>query len=43
MKRLLTAIVDDNYDAVEKLLRADSGLATHLIGKAKLYDSKIFH
>ena len=43
MKRLLAAIVDDNCSAVEKLLKADSELATHLIGKAKLYDSKIFH
>ena len=43
MNRLLTAIVEDNCSAVEKLLKADQGLATQLIGEAKLYDSKIFH
>ena len=43
MKRLLTAIVDDNYRVVEKLLKADGRLATQLISQAKLYDSKIFH
>jgi hypothetical protein len=43
MKRLLTAIVEDNRRAIEELLKADGGLATSLIGEAKLYDSKIFH
>jgi hypothetical protein len=43
MNELLTAIVADNRRAVEELLKADSGLATRLIGKAKLYQSKIFH
>src|SRR3989475_8799282 len=43
MKNVLTAIVEDNHSAVEKLLKADPGLATRLIPKPKLYRSKIFH
>jgi len=40
---VLTAIVDDDRETVRALLKADGGLAARLIGKAKLYDSKIFH
>jgi ankyrin repeat protein len=43
MNDLLTAIVDDDRKAVKTLLKADGGLATRLIPKAKLYRSKIFH
>src|SRR5438874_8003633 len=43
MNNLLTAIVDDNRRAVKTLVKADGGLATRLIGKPKLYRSKIFH
>src|SRR5437764_1054005 len=43
MNKLLAAIVDDDVSAVKRLLRADAGLATQLIEKPKLYQSKIFH
>jgi ankyrin repeat protein len=43
MNKLLRAIVDDERGAVRELLKADGGLATRLIEKAKLYQSKIFH
>ena len=43
MDRLLNAILDDDRPAVKRLLQADPGLATRLIGKAKLYRSTIFH
>ena len=43
MNNVLTAIVDDDRRAVKALLKADGGLATRLIRKPKLYDSKIFH
>jgi len=43
MNSLLKAIVDDDCRAVEELLKVDSGLATQLVPKAKLYDSKILH
>jgi ankyrin repeat protein len=43
MNHILTAIVNDNRGAVRTLLKADRGLATRLIAKARLYDSKIFH
>jgi hypothetical protein len=43
MKRLLTAIVDDNTPAVKRLLAADTGLAARLIDEPKLYDPGIFH
>src|SRR4051812_39054337 len=40
---MLTAILDDNREAVKALLKTDRGLATRLIRKPKFYDSKIFH
>src|SRR5258706_6152167 len=43
MNKILTAIVDDNRRWVETLLKADAGLATRLIPKPRLYQSKIFH
>jgi hypothetical protein len=43
MNDVLTAIVDDDRSAVKALLKGDGGLATRLIRKPKLYDSKIFH
>src|SRR5436190_16224762 len=43
MNKLLLAIVDDNARAVRRLLKADSGLATQEIQRAKLYSSGIFH
>src|SRR3954470_21397066 len=43
MNKLLAAIVDDDKNAVKKLLRADAGLATRLMEKPKLYRAKIFH
>ena len=43
MTRLLRAIVDDDRAAAKKLLKADPGLASRLIGAARLYQSKIFH
>jgi hypothetical protein len=43
MNEILTAIVDDDRNAVEELLKSDSGLASRLIRKPKLYRSKIFH
>jgi hypothetical protein len=43
VKTLLAAIVEDNRTAVQELRQADSGLAMRLIGRPKLYDSKIFH
>lgn len=43
MNELLAAIVDDDVSAVKRLLKADGGLGTRLIRKAKLYQSKIFH
>src|SRR6478672_10525342 len=43
MDMLLKAILDDNRPKVAALLKADAGLATRLIEKPKLYQSKIFH
>ena len=43
MNRLLKAIVEDNRSAVEDLLKVDPALATRLIRKARLFDSRIFH
>ncbi len=43
MNDMLTAIVEDNPNAVAALLQADGGLASRLIRKPKLYDAKIFH
>src|SRR5436305_11424272 len=43
MNKLFAAIVNDDVGAVKKLLEADAGLATRLIEKPRLYQSKIFH
>jgi len=43
MNSLLTAIVNGDRREVKALLKADGGLAAHLIRKPRLYDSKIFH
>jgi ankyrin repeat protein len=43
MEAILTAILDDNRPGARELLKADPGLATRLIGNARLYESKIFH
>jgi hypothetical protein len=43
MSKLLTAIVEDDAEAVKQLLRADRASATQLIQQDKLYDSQIFH
>jgi hypothetical protein len=43
MKKLLTAIVEDDRRMVAKLLKADNDLAKRLIEIPKLYRSKIFH
>lgn len=43
MDALLEAIVNDDRPPVEKLLRADSKIATRLIDEARLYESRIFH
>jgi hypothetical protein len=43
MTELLAAIVENDVATVRRLLKADRGLATRLIRKAKLYQSKIFH
>ena len=43
MNELLAAIVDDDLRAVKRLMMASRSLATQLIEKAKLYQSKIFH
>src|SRR6476659_2158337 len=43
MNKLLAAIVDDDVSTVKRLLKADGGLTTQPIRKAKLYQSKIFH
>jgi hypothetical protein len=43
MNRLLTAIVEDDRRAVDRLLKADSKLAQQLIRQPKLYRSKICH
>jgi hypothetical protein len=43
MDALLKAIVDDDRPRVDALLRADSELATRLVGEAKLFKSQIFH
>ena len=43
MNAILTAIVDDDRATVKALLREDRGLATCLITKPRLYDSRIFH
>jgi len=43
MNQLYAAILDDDATAVKKLLRRDAGLATAVVAKPKLYQSKIFH
>src|SRR5947209_1566867 len=43
MNELLAAILDDDVSRVKQLLREDNRLATRLIQKPKLYQSKIFH
>jgi hypothetical protein len=43
MNNLLSAIVDDEIATAKRLLRDDRSLATCLIQKPKLYQSKIFH
>jgi hypothetical protein len=40
---MITAIIDDDQPAVKAMLKADRGLATQLVCKAKLHQSKIFH
>ena len=43
MDKLLQAILDDDRRRVEKLLKADAGLATAPIKQARLYQSQICH
>jgi hypothetical protein len=43
MERLLAAILEDDRPRVKEILRADAGLATGLIHRARLYHSKISH
>lgn len=43
MNALLEAIVTDDCSRVERLLRADAGLATCLVAEARLYQAQIFH
>src|SRR5947208_15997371 len=43
MNDLLSAIIDDDLSTAKRLLKTDRGLATCLIQKPKLYQSKIFH
>ncbi len=43
MDELFQSILDDDRRGVAALLRADAGLATRSIGRARLYRSKIFH
>jgi hypothetical protein len=43
MNQLISAILDDNLDAVKELLSADAGLATRLIRQPNLYNCGIFH
>jgi hypothetical protein len=43
MNKLLKAIVDEDWTAVNSLLKGDPGLVTQSIKQAKLYRSKIFH
>ncbi len=43
MNKLMAAIVDDDANAVKRLLQADVGLALRLIQTPKLYQSGIFH
>jgi Ankyrin repeats (many copies)/Ankyrin repeat len=43
MNNLLTAIVEDDRRTVQRVLKADEGLARRLIQKPRLYNSGIFH
>ena len=43
MDRLLEAILEDDRSTIEKLLRADAGLATRPVTEGRLYQSAIFH
>src|SRR4051812_43300089 len=43
MNAILAAIVEDDRPRVKQLLKAEPGLATGLIGEARLYEAKIFH
>ena len=43
MKKLFTAIIEDDTSDVKKFLQADSALATRLVEKPKLYNYGIFH
>jgi Ankyrin repeats (3 copies) len=43
MQALLAAIVHDDRQRVNRLLKADPALATRLVGQARLFKSKIFH
>src|SRR5437016_6969727 len=43
MEAILRAILDDDRPRVAALLKADPQLATRLIRKARLYQSKILH
>src|SRR5437868_9998424 len=43
MNDILAAIIDDNRETVKALLKQDRSLATRLINKPRLCQSKIFH
>jgi len=43
MQAILAAVVEDDRPRARELLKADPGLATRLIGEARLYESKIVH
>src|SRR4051794_24585973 len=43
LETLLAAIVEDDRTRVRDLLRADPDLATRLVDKARLYQSKVLH
>jgi len=43
MNRMMAAIVDDDARAVRRMLQVDAVLATRLVRRSKLYDSRIFH
>jgi hypothetical protein len=43
MESIIKAIIDDDQMRVEKLLSFDPGLATLLVDKTWLYESKIVH
>jgi hypothetical protein len=43
MNKIFAAIVNDDVSAAKRLLKADAGLATHLVRKPTLYGSRIFH